>query len=138
MPPRQSRTWKDFFASRWYLLVGIILLGLILLASVRAFWQSYEVQAEINRLQAEAAQLQAEQFAASSTLEYVKSPAYVEDKARTELNLVQNGEHVAIIAGDTAAQPVVGQGPTPVVESNQPSNPQLWWNYFFGPRSTTN
>ncbi len=131
MPRRPSKGWKNFFNTRWYLLAGGIIFCLILISSIRAFWQSYQVNSEIKQLQAQAAQLEAEQFSESSTLAYVESPAYVEDQARTQLNLMKQGEHVTVISG-TGQKSTVGQKLANVIESKPPSNPELWWNYFFG------
>ncbi len=55
--------------------------------------------------------------------------AFVEEKARTELNMVKDGEHVAIIKqeGEKGSRQPGGD----LLESMQRSNPRKWWNYFF-------
>lgn len=130
MPLRKDDNWKSFFASRWFMLVGVILLLLLSIAYGRAYYQNYQVEQEIKRLENETIRLQAKKLETLDVLKYVQSPAYVEEKARTELNLVKNGEHVAIISG-SAAPSIIGQENQKMLESKNLSNPRLWWNYFF-------
>lgn len=63
-------------------------------------------------------------------LERVKQSDYVEEKARTELGLIKQGENETIILhGNTLKDS--GQAETGVLESIRISNPRKWWNYFF-------
>lgn len=130
MPERKRSTWKHIFSSRWFMLMGLILLLLLSIAYVRAYYQNYQVAQEIKRLENEAVRLQAKKIETLDTLKYVQSPTYVEAKARTELNLVKNGEHVAVISG-SGSNVASRQENKEMVISNNLSNPRLWWNYFF-------
>lgn len=121
--------FKKIFASRFFLVGALLLFIVLSLAYVRAYYQNLQVRNEIDQLQAEAGRLTNKKFDLNETLQYVKSAAYVEEKARTELNLIKAGENVAVIEG---GRPFVsGQSEKRVVTSTSVSIPREWWNYFF-------
>ncbi len=122
---------KTLFASRWFLAIALAVLLLLSITYARAFYQNYQVQEEIKRLQSEAKRLEAKKIKTLDALKYVRSAAYVEEKARTELNLLKEGEQMAIISG-SAERLTAGQEKIKGVESNSLSNPIRWWRYFFG------
>ncbi len=110
------------------MVVGGILALFLLFAYGRAYYQNYQIQKEIDRLQAESERLEAKKLKTLDMLQYVQSPDFVENKARTELNLVKPGEHMIIIQGGTTS--AARQNSEPMLESE--SNPVRWWHYFFG------
>ena len=133
MSAREPRSGKGFLASRWSLIAGAVVLFILLVAFARAYYQNYRTQEEIRRLKAEASRLEAKKLETLDALRYLRSPAYVEEKARTELNLVKPGERVMIVPGDASAGAGgVGQPPKNMVESKNISSPRRWWDYFFG------
>ena len=124
-----GKTWKQFFASRWVAGFSLIIVGVLLIAYIRAYTQNNQIEQEIKRLQHEAAQWEAKKIETIELLDYVKSPAYVEEKARTELNMVKDGEQMAIVklgkkTGD-------GQSEIEVLKSSKLTNLRKWWIYFF-------
>lgn len=121
--------WRSFFRSQWVLIGGVLILTFLVLAYARAWYQDYQVGQEIARLQAEVERLEGQRLQTLELLRYVKSPAFVEEKARTELNLIKPGENVAII-GFNAGSESAGQAGTSMVESPRLSNPAQWWKYF--------
>ena len=131
--PQQQSFWKRFFVSRWFLVVGIVLLVLLGLAYSRAFYQNYQIRQEIQRLSAESEKLQAKKFELKDMLNYVQSPGFVERKARTELNLMKAGEKMVVINGAGAGTATSRQTAEGMVRSPELSNPRKWWRYFFGP-----
>ncbi|MBI5729216.1 MAG: septum formation initiator family protein [Candidatus Magasanikbacteria bacterium] len=133
MSVRETRPGKGFLASRWSLIIGVVVLLTLTVAFARAYYQNYRTQEEIRRLRAEASYLEAKKLETLEALKYVQSPAYVEEKARTELNLVKPGERVAVIPGTVVAGAAgIGQSTEKVVESASVSNSRRWWDYFFG------
>lgn len=124
-----KRTWKQLFGSRWFTGITIVLFGILLLAYIRAYTQNYHIQEEIKRLQKEAARLETKKIETIDMLGYVKSPAFIEEKARTELNLVKEGEHLVVVKGGGGLSS--GQIENDMLESLQFSNPRKWWRYFF-------
>ena len=132
MPARSDSTWKKFFSSRWFVIVGGAVLLLLIFGYSRALYQDYQIRQEIRRLQCEALRLQVKRSETLEALGYVRSPAYIEEKARTELNLMRPGEKMAIVNGSTSAPAPSRQPTEKMVESKNISNPLKWWYYFFG------
>lgn len=121
--------WRIFFGSQWFLIGGVVILAFLVLGYARAWYQDYQVGQEIARLETEVKRLESQRLQTLELLRYVQSPAFVEDKARTELNLIKPGEQVAIIATSATHIPS-GQPGRGMVESPRLSNPAQWWNYF--------
>lgn len=132
MPPQPMSFWKRFFVSRWFLVVGIVLLVLLGFAYSRAFYQNYRIRQEIKRLDEESERLQAKKFELRDMLNYVQSPGFVERKARTELNLMKSGEKMVIINGAKTNAVTSRQTEPTVVKSPELTNLEKWWRYFFG------
>jgi len=110
---------------------GVLLL-FVIFAFGRAYYRDYLVRQEINRLQAEVSRLESKKLETIELLKYVQSPEFVENKARTELNLVKPGEQVAIIDSSSVGALASGQAEIKVVESSKLSNPAKWWKFFTG------
>ncbi len=121
---------RRFFTSRLFLFIIFAVIALIIFGSIRTYYQDYKVKQEIASLQKEVEQLQKKKFQSMELLEYVTSNAFVEEKARTELNLKKPGEHVLILPNvqkDVEVKKNNSQNP----ESGQNlSNPIKWWYYF--------
>lgn len=124
-----KQTWRQFFASRWITGVALLIVMVLLFAFVRAYIQRYTIEQEITRLREEAKRLESKKIETIDLLNYVKSPAFVEEKARTELNMIKDGEQVAIVkqSGEKGSR----QAKDVLLESMQRSNPRKWWDYFF-------
>lgn len=126
----QSSSLRRFFTSRLFFVVIFSVIGLVIFGSIRTYYQDYKVKQEIASLQSEVVQLQKKKFQSMELLEYVTSNAFVEEKARTELNLKKPGEHVLIIP-TLHSQQEQKQVPGAASASGQNlSNPIKWWYYF--------
>jgi len=130
MPSSRETKWKKFFWSRWFLLATAVLLFLVIFAFGRAYYRDYQVRQEINHLQAQVDQLEVKKIEVDKYLEYAKSKDFVEQKARTELNLVKEGEQAVIIGGGSSSTNITGQEVAKMIESKQLSNPLKWWKFF--------
>ena len=78
----------------------LVLFGLSVLLTfsyVRAYYQEYRVRSEIDTLHEEVRDLEVKKLQTIEVLKYIQSPAFVEEKARTELNLLKPGEKMAVI-----------------------------------------
>lgn len=132
MSGRATRPGKSFLASRWSLIIGVIVLFILCVVFARTYYQNYIIQEEIRRLQEETSRLETKKIETLEALKYVQSPAYVEEKARIELNLVKDGEHVTVVSGrQFTGGGAIGQPGKKMVESKNLTNPQKWWKYFF-------
>lgn len=125
-----SSPLRRFFTSRLFLVVIFGMIGLIIFGSIRTYYQDYKVKQEIASLQNEVNNLQKKKFQSMELLEYITSDAFVEEKARTELNLKKPGEHVLIIP----ASPKHAEQKQLALNSSDSgqslSNPIKWWYYF--------
>lgn len=130
MPGKSRRAWKHFFYSNIFLGLVVGALIFIIINLARVYYQNNEVEHEIARLQSEASRLQAKQIETLDALKFAESSSFVEEKARTQFNLVKPGESVAILSDNAirAAAPA----PQESKSSDQAeSNPAKWRNVFF-------
>lgn len=122
----QSRI-RQFFGSRLFLVVALVAVTGVAVGFARAYYQDYEVHQEIKALESQVDQLQKKKLESMTILKYVMSSDFVEDKARTELNLKKPGERVLVV-------PRPGQEAEKALEMGIPrhplSNVVKWWYYF--------
>lgn len=118
---------RRFFASRAFLLTLLAAALLIIIGYGRAFYQDYKIKQEIGRLQGEVKQLEKKKLESIEILEYVLSKNYVEDKARTELNMKKPGENVVFV---THLEQQKKDGSNQVVSQEPLNNSIKWWYYF--------
>lgn len=130
MPTNGANQWKNFFQSRWFIFLAIIFIFMVIFSFARAYYRGYQVAREIARLESEVKRLEAKKIETIDYLQYVKSPNFVEDKARTELNLVHPGENLTIIDGADDAPSNTGQNSDKMVKFSKLSNPLKWWKFF--------
>ncbi len=124
-PPHSLRR---FFASRSFLLISLGVAVLVAVSFARAYYQDHKVRQEIKNLQEEVKHLEKKKFDSIELLKYVSSDHFVEEKARTELNLKKSGEHVVFVKDLDAADK---EKQTPDEASSKDlSNPIKWWYYF--------
>lgn len=130
MPTGGKNKWQKFFSSRWVLLVLLAVAILVAVAYGRAYYRDYQVRQEIARLQNEVKKMEAKKIEVSDIYEYVKSSSFIEEKARTEMNLVLPGEKMAIVSSGTTGSFTVSST-AKKYEYDLP-NPIKWWRFFFG------
>jgi cell division protein FtsB len=94
---------------------------------------TYRIKGEAVRLEEEVAAVRAERQALEAHLNYVKSDAYVEEIARTQLKWAREGETVVVVLATpeaTPAPPADHQAPAP--DGAAPQAPwEAWWLVFF-------
>lgn len=130
MPSGGKHNWQKILSSHWFLLILLVASILVAIAYGRAYYRDYQVRQEIINMQNEVKKLEAKKIETMEILQYVKSNNFIEEKARTELNLIKPGEKMAIVASGTK------------FEENEPKdlgkysqylpNPVRWWRFFFG------
>ncbi|MBU0660636.1 septum formation initiator family protein [Patescibacteria group bacterium] len=124
----QGNVLKRLFSSRLFLIVGFIVLGLITFSYIRAYYQHYQIEQEITRLKEEADHLEVETLESMEILQYVMSDAFVEEKARTELNMKKPGEQVVYI--EQAQKEEAKEVEQKISTGQYIPNPVKWWYYF--------
>jgi len=124
---KQRSPLQRFFSSRLFLLVALLIAVLLAIGYARAYYQDYKIREEIRALEDEVARLERKRLESFDILQYVTSPAFVEEKARTELHLQKPGERVLVIDG---LAPGDEREETDLDTGQSFSNPLKWWYYF--------
>lgn len=88
---------RRFLGSRLFLLIAIPTAILVVFGYVRSYYSGYKINQEIASLEAEIKSLEHKKLESMEILNYVMSPDFVEEKARTELNMKKEGESVLIV-----------------------------------------
>ncbi len=126
----KDQKWKQIFYSRWFLALLFVLILLLIISYVRAYYQEYQVRQEINNLQKQLHSLESKKIETMELLKYAQSSTFVEEKARTELNLGKPGENTVIIASGSEADSN-RQEKQDMIKWSQVSNPIKWFKFFF-------
>ncbi len=117
-----------FIGSPLFLIIGIPVLILLVFTYVRSYYSSYKINQEIADLKTEIDSLEHKKLESMDILNYVMSQDFVEEKARTELNMEKEGENMVVFKNDNKYneeyQYVVGDSGQNI------SNPLKWWYYF--------
>ena len=129
----QSSNIRRFFASRLFLFVAFCVAALFALGYARAYYQHYKVEQQIAALKEDVNKLEYKKLQSLDVLKYVMSPNYVEEKARTELNMQKPGEH-AIMLNDNTDITVKNTGQKGASGQTM-GNPLKWWYYFMHQKS---
>ena len=123
----QGSAFRRFLGSRLFLVVLLLIAVFIALSFARAYYTDYTVRQEISRLEREIDQLETKKIESLEILDYVATDTFVEDTARTELNLKRPGEHVVIVQDlDLGSQ----GDETTEKDIQGLNNPAKWWYYF--------
>ncbi len=122
--------WSQIFYSRWFLIALFVLVLLLAFSYARIYYQEYKVREEIKNLQDEAHNLEAKKIESMEILKYVQSDAFVEEKARTELNLSKPGEKEAVFQNG-GRKSVIGQPENNLIKWSSTNNPLKWLKFFF-------
>lgn len=118
-----------FFKSTFFIIVGFALVGIIGVSYSKSVYEDYKIKQEIAVLESELSDLHRKKLESLDMLSYVMSDDFVEEKARTELNLQSPGEQVIIFHGTKETQDPLETLQNPV-KKQVLTNPQKWWKYF--------
>lgn len=130
MGETKNDKWKQIFYSQWFLLVLFLLAIFLIFSYIRAYYQESRVRNEIDSLHEEVETLEAKKIKTVEILKYVQSQAFVEEKARTELNLLKPGEKMAIIPSGSIKTDI-GQPKQDLLKWSSVKNPIKWFKFFF-------
>ncbi len=130
MNKNQQRPFmRRFFGSRLFLIVLLVLAILVALNFARAYYQDIKIREEIKQLEQEVKNLEQRKIESLDILSYVTSKEFVEEKARTELNMLKPGENSIVIQQDTNR--IEEKESMNTEHSNTYlGNPIKWWYYF--------
>ena len=130
MVDKINKKWKNIFYSRWFLLALFGLSVFLVFSYIRVYYQEYNVRNEIDRLRKEVDGLEVKKIETVEVLKYVQSQAFVEEKARTELNLLKPGEKMAVIPSGSLRNDI-GQQEKSLIKWSNVKNPIKWFKFFF-------
>jgi cell division protein FtsL len=119
---------RRFFTSRLFLFVAIPLALLVGLGCVRSYYSGYKINQEILTLKSEINSLEHKKLESMEILNYVMSRDFVEEKARTELNMKKEGENVLIVKNNNVYNS--HQFVNSYDSRQKVGNPIKWWYYF--------
>lgn len=113
------------FSSRWFLLVIVLAVGLMMFSEIKQWQQRRAVNNEIAVLKEQEASLLDTNRQLEQSINFLSTPEYQEKLARLQLNLKKEGE---IVVEFPQKQNTTTSNQTEV--SNQ-SNLSKWWEYIF-------
>ena len=127
----KSLSWAR---SRWFLGITLTLFFLLSISLSKELYRSYQINQEINKLQADIIGLESKNQEIADFVEYLKTDRYFEEQARLKFGLKSPGEKVLVLQDDSSAGVAIpgfsaAAGQNQVQEIN---NPQKWFQYFFG------
>lgn len=135
MRGRKQPFLKRFFTSRLFLIVAFVIVVLIAIDYARAYYQDYRIKQEIKALEEEVHSLEKKKIESMQILDYVTSPAFVEEKARLELNMKKPDEKSIIVKSEDVNQEQTEE--KQLQETAHIGNPLKWW-YYFAHKSISN
>ena len=125
---------KSFYYSKWFILVIFIVIVFFLVSAIKDYYSQEDLRDDISTLESQISNLRDEQYDLSETLSQVQGEDFVENEARTKLNLRKPGENIIIVSNDKDIQEfnknTVDSGIKNLL-AEQESNFSLWWKYFF-------
>lgn len=129
---RERMTWKRFFKSKLFFVVG---LGVLILFSVnltRAQLKDRAIREEIQKSQEAVETLERERDNYETLRAMLQTREFLEKEARRSLGYAKPGEQVVVI--EESGVKCQGSGDRCADEENAQkiSNPKKWWIYFFG------
>lgn len=132
MNKKQQDSWfSRMFHTRIFVTAGCIALAVVVFGYGRAFYQDYKIKQEIQQLQEEVRQLETKKIESLKLLDYVTSDQFVEETARTELNMKLPGEKVVVLsntAQSDSTQSIATDSSQR--DTSTLSNLLKWWYYM--------
>jgi cell division protein FtsL len=125
---RSNTNARNFFASRLFLVVLLVITSIMALLYARAYYQDYMVRQEIKELQGDIEKLNTKKLESLKILEYVTSDQFVEETARTDLNMKKSGESVLVVPQNS--QSAANTEAVYNFEADDLSPAMKWWYYF--------
>lgn len=119
------------------IIVEFILVSYLLYSLTKNIYNSYQVDQVIESFQKENATIEQENRQKNEDYLYFTSEEYIDKIAKQNLGLIDKGEEVIVLAPDSTKSSVgdvnAGDDQSNIFnKGSRMSNPQQWWNFFFG------
>lgn len=115
---------------RVFLIAGILFFTLVIVEFNSRLEELDRLKRQVNITRAEATQAALTQAALETQVANAGSDQIVEEQARSEGHMIQEGDHPVIVLGDEGEAPLNNPEPTPVPTSKP--NWQKWWHLYLG------
>jgi len=113
--------------------VGGIILIYIVVSTVQALWQNYQLDKELLHLREETAELKLHNKYLQNLIAYRKTESFKDKEARSKLNYQKPGEMVLIIPENDIERFTEGNIKAQERDDKKElTNPGKWWQYIFG------
>ncbi len=141
MPKSRKPFLRRILELRLFLVVNLLILFLLTLSFGREFVRNFEIQKDIERLQAQAEELEVTNLQISQLNTAFQTESFIEREARLKLGMKKPGEQVVVIqqeeeteTGDDTLRE--DENPLNILaedaeELESVANPTKWWYYFF-------
>ena len=130
MQKKEGKFLNDFFSTKFFLLSLILIAGFVVFVYAKGFYQDFKIKREVESLQKEIDGLESKKLESMEILSYVMSDNFVEEKARTELNMQKDGENIVFFNLDKNFEAQNNDSEEEVENIKSLSNPIKWWYYF--------
>lgn len=113
--------------------MGAILLVYMVVSTVQAIWQNYQIDRELVQLREENAGLKLRNKYLQNLIAYRRTDAFKDKEAREKLNYQKVGETVLIIPNEDTERFTEGNiRDQEEAVQKEPTNPEKWWKLIFG------
>ena len=137
MKKSPSSLFKRLATSKVLIVFEVLILVVLGISLGKEVVRKYQIENEIEDLQAEVASLEQSNIELNSLISYFGSDDYKEEQARLKLGKQRPGESVITVLG-AETEPETNENAdesSNQLASHKQSNPTKWWDYFFNKNS---
>ena len=129
----RKKRGREFPLAQFIAIIVLTISLFLVVDFARRTAATYQIKGEAARLEEEVSAVHARRQALEVRLNYVKSDAYVEEVARTQLKRAREGETVVVVMATPIPVPLPEeQGSSSSTETFVPQTPwEAWWFIFF-------
>jgi cell division protein FtsB len=123
--------------ARLLVTVGAVLLVYMVVSTVQAIWQNYQIDKDLSTLREKNADLKLYNKYLQNLIAYRQTDSFKDKEARAKLNYQKSGETVLIIPAEDSGR--FTEGNARQHETTTPrvlTNPEKWWQFIFGPHES--
>jgi len=115
---------------RVFLIAGVLFLALVIVEFNSRLEELNRLNRQVKIVRAEATQASETKVAMETQVSIAGSDQIVEEQARSEGHMIQDGDHPVIILGDE--ETTLPESPEPISIPTPKPNWQKWWDLYFG------
>lgn len=116
------------------IIIEFLLVGYLVYSLTKNVYNSYQIDKYIEAFETENAQIEEENRQKREDYLYFTSQEYIDKIAKQNLGLINPGEEVIVLSPDVLSDEAVTdeEVETDFARYSGMSNPQQWWDFFFG------